>query len=52
MPSREGISGDHSCNKGLHNQYHMHELRFMGISGNPVRRVRCLLHVMTTAACP
>jgi hypothetical protein len=42
VSSREGISGDHSCVKGLHNQYHMHEVRFMGISGNPVRRVRRL----------
>ena len=42
--SREGISGDQSCVKGLHNPYHMHEVRFMGISGNPVRRVNCLLY--------
>jgi len=38
LSQHEGISGDLSCVKDLHNQYHMHEVHFMGTMGNPVRR--------------
>ena len=33
---REGITGDQSGVEDLQNQYHMHEVHFAGIRGNPV----------------
>ena len=36
LTSHEGITGDVSGVKNVQNPYHMHEVHFVGIRGNPV----------------